>query len=113
VNTGVLEEDFSLKWASVFPIFIIPKKNGALRVVTDFRKLNLLLKHCVSPISYSKDWGYEMFNSRVSFATELDLNMGYYHMKIDADSQRLCTIVFPWHVEKYKYKRLSMVIQIS
>jgi hypothetical protein len=45
VDIGVLEEDYSSEWLSVFPTFVIPKKYGAIRVVTDFRKLNLLLKH--------------------------------------------------------------------
>jgi hypothetical protein len=56
VDIGVLEEDYSSEWAS--PSFKIPNKNGAatIRVVIDFRKLNLLLKQYVSPISYSKDW---------------------------------------------------------
>jgi hypothetical protein len=31
-----------------------------------------------------------------TFASSLDLNMGYYHIKLDADAQKLCTIVFPW-----------------
>jgi hypothetical protein len=56
VDIGVLEEDYSSEWASELPSFAIPKKNGTIRVVTDFRKLNLLLKHPMSPISYSKDW---------------------------------------------------------
>jgi dihydroorotate dehydrogenase len=47
-----------------------------------------------------------------TFASALDLNMGYYHIKLDdADDQRLCTIVFPW--VKYKYKRLPMGIKIA
>jgi hypothetical protein len=56
VDIGVLEEDYSSEWS--YPSFAIPKKNGAatIRVVTDFRKLNLLLIHRMSPISYSKDW---------------------------------------------------------
>jgi hypothetical protein len=48
-----------------------------------------------------------------TFASELDLNMGYYHIKLDADAQRLCTIVFSWHMGKYKYKRLPMGIKIA
>jgi hypothetical protein len=32
---------------------------------------------------------------------------------INADAQKLCTIVFPWHMGKYKYKRLPMGIKIS
>jgi hypothetical protein len=39
--------------------------------------------------------------------------MGYYHIKLDADAQKLCTIVFPWCIGKYKYKRLPMGIKIS
>jgi hypothetical protein len=31
-----------------------------------------------------------------TFASELDSNMGYYHIKLDADAQKLYTIVFPW-----------------
>jgi hypothetical protein len=48
-----------------------------------------------------------------TFASALDLNMGYYHIKLDhvADAQDLCTIVFPWG--KYKYKRLPMGIKIA
>jgi hypothetical protein len=57
VDIGVFEEDYSSEWPSMCPSFAIPKKNRTIRVVNDFRKLNLLLKHCVSPISYSKDWG--------------------------------------------------------
>jgi hypothetical protein len=65
VDIGVLEEDYSSEWASMFPSFAIPEKNGTIRVVTNFRKLNLLLKRCMSPISYSKDWGHDPFNGRV------------------------------------------------
>jgi hypothetical protein len=56
VDIGVLEEDYSSEWASRIPSFAIPKKNGTIRLVTDFRKLNLLLKRRMSPISYCKDW---------------------------------------------------------
>jgi hypothetical protein len=86
MDIGVLEEDYSSEWSSLFPSFVIPKKNGTIRVVTDFKKLNLLLKHRMSPISYSKDWGHDPFNGRISFASALDLNMGYYHIKLDADA---------------------------
>jgi hypothetical protein len=62
VDIGVLEEEYSSEW--VFPSFAIPMKNGTIRIVTDFRNLNSLLKRRMSPIStsvsisisYSKDW---------------------------------------------------------
>jgi hypothetical protein len=55
VDIGVLEEDYSSEWAS--PSFAIPKKNGTIRVVTDFRKnsIQLIVETSKSPISYSKD----------------------------------------------------------
>jgi hypothetical protein len=46
VDIGVLEEDYFSEWAS--PSFATAMKNGAIRVVTDFRKLNLLLKRHVN-----------------------------------------------------------------
>ena len=32
--------------------------------------------------------------------------MGYYHIELDPESSRLCTIVLPWG--KYKYCKLTM-----
>ncbi len=32
--------------------------------------------------------------------------MGYYHIPIDEESQKLCTTILPWG--KYQYKRLPM-----
>ena len=36
----------------------------------------------------------------------LDLNMGYYHIKLSPSSKCLCTIVMPFG--KYKYQHLPM-----
>ncbi len=40
--------------------------------------------------------------------TALDLNMGYYTIRLDLDASKICTIIFPWG--KYSYKRLPMGI---
>jgi hypothetical protein len=55
VEIGVLEEYYSSECDFLSPSFATPKKNGIITDVTDFRKLNLLLKQGMSPISYSKD----------------------------------------------------------
>jgi hypothetical protein len=48
---------------------------------------------------------------RFSFASALDLNMGYYiitsNLMLIADGQNICTIVFPWHMEKIKLQTLT------
>jgi hypothetical protein len=114
VDIGVLEEDYYSEWEYLFPSFAIPKKNGCsiIRVVTDFRKLNLLLKR--HPFTIPKIGDMISSVEAFTFASALDLNMGYYHIKLDddADAQKLCTIVFPWLIGNYKYKRLSMGIKI-
>jgi hypothetical protein len=94
VDIGVLEEDYSSEWASCFASFAITKKNGTIRVVTGFRKLNLLLKRHPFPIPKTRDMLRSM--EGFTFDSALDLNMGYHHIKLDTDAQKLCTIVFSW-----------------
>jgi hypothetical protein len=48
-----------------------------------------------------------------TFASALDLNMGYYYIKIGADAKNLFSIVFSWGKYDNKYKRLPMCIKIS
>jgi hypothetical protein len=111
VDIGVLEEDYSSEWASSSPSFAIPKKNRTIRVVTDFRKLNLLLKQRCHPFPIPKIGDMIRSMEGFTFASALDFNIGYYHIKLDADAKKLCTIVFPWG--KYKYKCLPMGIKIA
>jgi hypothetical protein len=74
-----------------------------------------LLKHPSHPFPIPKIEHRDMIRlmEGFTFASALDLNMGYYHIKLDADAQKLCTIVLPWHIGKYKYKRLPMGIKIA
>jgi hypothetical protein len=113
VDIGVLEEDYSSEWTSWLPSFTIPNKNGTIRVVTDFRKVKLLLKRRVSPISNSKDWGHDTFNGKVYLCFSTGLKYGLLSHQLDADAQKPCAIVFPWQIGKYKHKRIPMGIKIS
>jgi hypothetical protein len=40
------------------------------------------------------------------YATSLDLNMGYYHIKLSPDSKKLCTLITPFG--KYEMQKLPM-----
>ena len=93
----------------VFPTFIIPKKDGRVRWVSDFRKLNKLLKRSryflpSIPEIMQKRQGFK-------FITKIDISMGFYTFEIDSESQKLCVISTPYGL--YKYKRLPMVITSS
>jgi hypothetical protein len=76
MEIGVLEEDYTSEWAS--PSFAIAKKNGTIRVVSDFRKLNSLLQRHPFPIPKIGDMIRSM--EGFTFATALNRNMGYYHI---------------------------------
>jgi hypothetical protein len=43
-----------------------------------------------------------------TFAMALDLNMGYYTIRLDPNASRICIVIFLWG--KYSYKRLPMGI---
>jgi hypothetical protein len=104
---GVLEKDSDSAWAA--PTFIVPKKEGTVRFVTDFRQLNKALKRKPYPIPNIQDILQKL--GGFTYATALDLNMGYYNIRLDAYSSSLCTLILPWG--KYKYKRLPMGIKNS
>jgi hypothetical protein len=48
---------------------------------------------------------------KFAYATSLELNMGYYTIRLHPDSQKLCTIVTPFG--KCQYLRLPMGILCS
>jgi hypothetical protein len=95
VDIGVLEEETDFFSERASPSFSIPKKNGILRVVTDFMKTGTQLIVEMSPISYSKYRGLDQFKGSCNLCFRIGLKyMGYYHIKLDSDAQKLCIIVF-------------------
>ena len=104
VKLGVLRKINNSEWGS--PSFIIPKKNKEVRVVSDFRELNKRIVRKPFPIPKIQDLLLKL--EGFTFASSLDLNMGYYHIELTPNAIRLCTIVFPFG--KYEYCRLPMGI---
>ncbi len=101
---GVLERQPASEWAS--PSFIIPKKDRTVCFLSDFWKVNKRLVRQPFPIPKISTALQEI--EGFSYATALDLNMGYYTIRLDPDASKIFTIIFPWG--KYSYKRLPMGI---
>jgi Reverse transcriptase (RNA-dependent DNA polymerase) len=99
---GVLKKVNRSEWAA--PLFIIPKKDDTVSFINDFRELNKRIKRKPFPIPNIQDMLLNL--EGFQYATSLDLNMGYYHMKLCPDSKKLCTLVFPFG--KYEMQRLPM-----
>jgi len=102
VKIGVLVKQTDSEWAS--PTFIVPKKEGTVRILTDFRKVNKRIIRTPYPLPKISTVLQEM--DGFTYATSLDLNMGYYTIRLDADAQKICTLILPWG--KYSYRRLPM-----
>ena len=87
-------------------MFLQPKRNGEVQFLTDFREVNkrLVRKPFLLPQILVVLREHEGF----TYDTALDLNMGYYTIRLDPKASRICTIIFPRG--KYSYKRLPMRI---
>ncbi len=101
-NIGVLKWQPSSRWAS--PTFIIPKKDSTVHTISDFRELNKCIVRKPYPIPKISTILQEL--EGFTYATAIDLNMGYYTIRLDPTASKMCTIIFPWG--KYSYKRLPM-----
>jgi hypothetical protein len=95
------------EWAA--PTFIQSKKTGDVRILTDFRRLNAQIKRKPFPLPKISDILRKL--SVFKYATAIDLSMGYYHIPLDLEAQKLCTTILPWG--KYQYKRLPMGVKAS
>ena len=89
VKIGVLERVQESEWGT--PVFIIPKKEGTVRFLTDYRKVNGQIVRKPFPIPRIADTLQQL--EGFTFATALDLNMGYYTIPLAECSKDISTIV--------------------
>ncbi len=87
-----------------FTIIYHTKKDGTVRMITDFREVNKRLVRKPFPIPKISTVLQEL--EGFTYATTLDLNMGYYTIRLDSNSSKICTLIFPWG--KYSYPQLPM-----
>ena len=91
-------------WGSLS--FVIPKKTGDIRIITDFRELNKWVE--VDPFLFPIINKILQKLKKFKLATALDLSLSFYLIPLDTASQKLYSIILPWG--KYKYLRIPMSI---
>ena len=106
-NDGVLERIGGSEHA--YPTFIIPKRSGTVRWVSDFRKLNAQLVRTQYPLLRIQDLlrkckGY-------AYMTKIDISMQYYTFRLTEEASNLCVIITPFG--KYRYLSVPMGVHTS
>jgi hypothetical protein len=86
----VLEKQPSSEWTS--PSFLIPMKNKTIRFFSNFWEVNKRLVRKPFPIPKISTVLQEL--DGFTFVIALDLNMGYYTIRLDPDASKICTISF-------------------
>ena len=88
VRIGVLEKVQESEWG--MPVFIIPKKEETVCFLTEFRKVKRQIVCKPFPIPRIVDTLQQL--EGFTFATALDLNMGYYTIPLAESSKDVTTM---------------------
>jgi hypothetical protein len=86
----------------VHPMQIAFKPDGWLRICMDPRYLNQFLERAIFPFP-SLDQVFSSIKGAKHFS-KIDLTCGFWNLRLDEASSKLCTFVMPWGV--FRYKRL-------
>lgn len=102
IDLGILKRTLNSEWAA--PAFLIPKKDGKVRFICDFRQLNERIKKKPYPIPAISELLGKM--EQFTYVTAIDVSLGYHHIRLTKKAQELCTITTPYGL--YSYTRLPM-----
>ncbi|GFH61176.1 hypothetical protein CTEN210_17652 [Chaetoceros tenuissimus] len=102
IDLGILKRTLNSEWAS--PAFLIPKKDGKVCFICDFRQLNARIKKKPYPIPPISELLGKM--EQFTYVTAIDVSLGYHHIRLTEKAQELCTITTPYG--QYSYTRLPM-----
>ena len=78
----------------VLPLVIVPKPSGKLRICVDPLELNKYIRreHCHLP--HRSEIKNAMAGAQ--YFSKMDAAQGFYHLQLDAASQKLCTVATPF-----------------
>ena len=107
IADGVFTRIGESEWG--FPSFIIPKKDGRVRWLSDFRKLNKLIVRKPFPLPKIQDILQQ--RGKYTYFTKIDLSMMFYCFELSERSKRICVI--STEENNYSYNRLPMGVKIS
>jgi hypothetical protein len=102
VKLGILKPNFNSPWGS--PTLAVRKPNGDVRIVTDFRMVNLRHRRKPYPMPNISEL-FQHIDGYV-FASTLDLHLGFHHVLLSEHASNVFTTVLPWG--KYSYVQMPL-----
>ena len=106
IKSGVLEkvpDDEITEWCS--PGFFVPKSNGKVRLVVDYRQINKFIERPVHPFPSPRDI-VKSIKSTSKWFLKFDAAHGYYQVPLDREGCKLTTFLLP--SGRYRFTRLPM-----
>ena len=94
------------EWAC--PTFAIPKKDKTIRVVSDFRGLNRIIKRKPYPVPLIQDIMPSIVKFR--YVTAINLVMGYYSMGLAKNAKEKCMICLSWGLYQYEVLPMGLIV---
>ncbi len=103
---GVIRKSFSPYGA---PAFAVDKRNGDIRLVIDYRKLNKELTDTAYP--FPNLWDQLQSIPQCRYFSQLDITMGYHNVKIKNNDVSKTAFVLPWG--QYEFLRIPFGIKTA
>ena len=111
IDSGVIErvpDSETTEWCS--PGFFVPKPNGKVRLVVDYREINRFIERPVHPFPSPRDIIKDI-KPNSKYFLKLDASQGYYQLPLAEESKDLTTFLLP--SGRYRYCRAPMGLSPS
>ena len=93
----------------VLPLVLVEKANGSLRICMDPLRLNQYVKREHFHLPERSEIQSEMAGAK--YFSKLDASQGFYHIQLDNQSSRLCTVATPFG--RYSFKRMPFGVSCA
>jgi len=94
-------------------VFMVKKKDGTMRLVSDLRRINQLLKPFIIQLPKIDELLNEIASQRPQMLTSLDLYKGYYSVRLSPKTSNLTAFCSPQTGQSFCWRVLPMGLSVS